>query len=216
MKQTTQWMLAGKRVIDHKSPKKTASILSRRYTGAMLIAFNKPYNVLCQFTDTETPARTTLADFGMPSDVYAAGRLDFDSEGMLLLSDDGARIAQISSPKFKWPKTYLVQVEGIPTDEQIKALAKGVKLNDGMTLPGQARALDTAPDWLWPRDPPVRQRKTVTDSFIELTIREGRNRQVRRMTAALGLPTLRLVRISVGPHNLKGLEPGKWRNEPES
>lgn len=182
----------------------------------MLIAFNKPYNVLCQFTDSETPARTTLADFGMPADVYAAGRLDFDSEGMLLLSDDGARIAQISSPKFKWPKTYLVQVEGVPTDEQIKALAKGVKLNDGMTLPGQARALETAPDWLWPRDPPVRHRKTVPDSFIELTIREGRNRQVRRMTAAVGLPTLRLVRISVGPHNLKGLEPGKWRVEGES
>ena len=182
----------------------------------MLIAFNKPYNVLCQFTDSETPARTTLADFGMPADVYAAGRLDFDSEGMLLLSDDGARIAQISSPKFKWPKTYLVQVEGIPSDEQIKALATGVKLNDGMTLPGQARALETAPDWLWPRDPPVRHRKTVPDSFIELTIREGRNRQVRRMTAAVGLPTLRLVRISVGPHNLKGLESGKWRVEGES
>ena len=182
----------------------------------MLIAFNKPYNVLCQFTDTETPARTTLADFGIPADVYAAGRLDFDSEGMLLLSDDGARIAQISSPKFKWPKTYLVQVEGVPTDEQIKALAKGVKLADGMTLPGQARALETAPDWLWPRTPPVRHRKTVPDSFIELTIREGRNRQVRRMTAAVGLPTLRLIRISVGPHNLKGLEPGKWRVEGES
>ena len=177
----------------------------------MLIAFNKPYNVLCQFTDSETPARTTLADFGMPADVYAAGRLDFDSEGMLLLSDDGARIAQISSPKFKWPKTYLVQVEGIPSDEQIKALAKGVKLNDGMTLPGQARALETAPDWLWPRDPPVRHRKTVPDSFIELTIREGRNRQVRRMTAAVGLPTLRLIRTAIGPYHLRDLPTGTWQ-----
>ena len=144
------------------------------------------------------------------------GRLDFDSEGLLLLTNDGDLAHRLTDPKFNHPKTYLVQVEGIPTDEQIKALAKGVKLNDGMTLPGQARTLETAPDWLWPRDPPVRHRKTVPDSFIELTIREGRNRQVRRMTAAVGLPTLRLIRISVGPHNLKGLEPGKWRIETES
>ncbi len=182
----------------------------------MLIAFNKPYNVLCQFTDSTEPARPTLAAYGFPANVYAAGRLDFDSEGMLLLSDDGARIAQISSPKFKWPKTYLVQVEGIPGVEQIKSLAKGIKLNDGMTLPGQARTLEQAPDWLWPRDPPIRQRKTVPDSFIELTIREGRNRQVRRMCAAVGLPCLRLIRISVGPHSLKGIMPGEWRQEIES
>jgi 23S rRNA pseudouridine2457 synthase len=180
----------------------------------MLIAFNKPYGVLCQFTDTATPPRPTLAGFGLPPDIYAAGRLDFDSEGMLLLSDDGARIAQISSPKFKWPKTYLVQVEGIPSAEQIAQLKQGITLNDGRTAPAEARCLEREPDWLWPRDPPIRLRKSVPDSFIEITIREGRNRQVRRMTAAVGLPTLRLVRISVGPHRLEGLKPGQWRREP--
>ncbi len=180
----------------------------------MLIAFNKPYGVLCQFTDSHEPPRPTLADFGLPPAVYAAGRLDADSEGLLLLSDDGARIAQVSSPKFKWPKTYLVQVEGIATDEQMKALRQGVSLNDGPSEPAKVARLDREPDWLWPRDPPVRFRKTVPDGFLELTIREGRNRQVRRMTAAVGLPTLRLVRISVGPHRLDGLAPGRWRTEP--
>jgi 23S rRNA pseudouridine2457 synthase len=180
----------------------------------MLIAFNKPYGVLSQFTDSHVPARPTLAGFGLPPDIYAAGRLDADSEGLLLLSDDGARIAQVSSPKFKWPKTYLVQVEGIPDDAQLDALRKGVNLNDGPTEPAKVARLDRVPDWLWPRDPPVRFRKTVPDGFIELTIREGRNRQVRRMTAAVGLPTLRLVRISVGPHRLDGLAPGAWRTEP--
>jgi 23S rRNA pseudouridine2457 synthase len=174
----------------------------------MLIAFNKPYGVLCQFTDGETPPRPTLAGFGLPPDIYAAGRLDFDSEGLLLLSDDGARIAQVSSPKFKWPKTYVVQVEGVATAEQI------VELKRGITLAAEARCLAHEPDWLWPRDPPVRHRKTVPDCFIEITIREGRNRQVRRMTAAVGLPTLRLVRISIGPHRLDGLKPGEWRKEP--
>lgn len=177
----------------------------------MLIAFNKPYGVLSQFTDGSVPARPTLSDFGLPKDVYAAGRLDFDSEGLLLLSDDGPRIAQISSPKFKWPKTYLVQVEGIADDEKIALLRAGVELNDGLTEPAKARALDTAPDWLWPRSPPVRLRKSVPDAYIELTIREGRNRQVRRMTAAVGLPTLRLVRLSIGPHRLDGLTPGQWK-----
>lgn len=181
----------------------------------MLIAFNKPYGVLCQFTDDTVPVRPTLAGFGLPSGIYAAGRLDQDSEGMLVLSDDGARIAQVSSPKFKWPKTYLVQVEGIPNAEQMTALCTGVALADGPTLPAQARALLGKPDWLWPRDPPVRFRKSVPDSFIELTIREGRNRQVRRMTAAVGLPTLRLVRISIGPYRLEGLPPGQWREEVE-
>ena len=180
----------------------------------MLIAFNKPYGVLSQFTDRSIPPRPTLADFDLPKDVYAAGRLDFDSEGLLLLSDDGPRIAQISSPKFKWPKTYLVQVEGVADDEKIAQLRAGVELNDGMTEPAKARRLDVSPDWLWPRDPPVRLRKSVPDAFIELTIREGRNRQVRRMTAAVGLPTLRLVRLSIGPHRLDGLAPGQWRNEP--
>ena len=179
----------------------------------MLIAFNKPYGVLSQFTDSHEPPRPTLAEFGLPPNVYAAGRLDADSEGLLLLSDDGARIAQVSSPKFKWPKTYLVQVEGLPSDAQIEALRQGVSLNDGLTLPAKVARLDHVPDWLWSRDPPVRFRKSVPDGFLELTIREGRNRQVRRMTAEVGLPTLRLVRISVGPHRLDGLAPGHWRNE---
>lgn len=177
----------------------------------MLIAFNKPYGVLSQFTDRSIPPRPTLADFGLPKDVYAAGRLDFDSEGLLLLCDDGARIAQISSPKFKWPKTYLVQVEGVADEEKILRLRQGVELTDGMTEPAKARALQTPPDWLWPRQPPIRVRKSVPDAFIELTIREGRNRQVRRMTAAVGLPTLRLVRLSIGPHRLDGLPLGQWR-----
>ena len=180
----------------------------------MLIAFNKPYGVLTQFTDRSEPPRPTLAGFGLPAGVYAAGRLDADSEGLLLLSDDGARIAQISSPKFKWPKTYLVQVEGVPEEAQMAQLRAGVTLNDGPTLPAQAHILANAPDWLWPRDPPVRFRKRVPDAWIELTIKEGRNRQVRRMCAAVGLPCLRLVRVSIGPHRLEGLPPGQWRPEP--
>ena len=177
----------------------------------MLIAFNKPYGVLTQFTDSAEPPRPTLAGFGLPPDVYAAGRLDQDSEGLLLLSDDGPLIARISSPKFHWPKTYLVQVEGDATDDQLVALRSGVKLADGPTRPAKAQRLIGAPDWLWPRQPPVRHRKTVPESWLEITVTEGRNRQVRRMTAAVGLPTLRLIRIAVGPHRLEGLPPGQWR-----
>jgi len=179
----------------------------------MLIAFNKPYGVLTQFTDQSMPPRRTLAEFGLPKDVYAAGRLDIDSEGLLLLSDDGARIAQISSPKFKWPKTYLVQVEGAADDSHLQPLRDGVTLKDGPTLSANARLLEAMPEWLWPRTPPVRFRKSVPESWLELTIKEGRNRQVRRMCAAVGLPCLRLIRISVGPHRLDGLQPGQWRNE---
>ncbi len=179
----------------------------------MLIAFNKPYGVLTQFTDQSMPPRRTLAEFGLPKDVYAAGRLDIDSEGLLLLSDDGARIAQISSPKFKWPKTYLVQVEGEANDSHLQPLRDGVALKDGPTLSANVRLLEAVPEWLWPRTPPVRFRKSVPESWLELTIKEGRNRQVRRMCAAVGLPCLRLVRISVGPHRLDGLQPGQWRNE---
>jgi 23S rRNA pseudouridine2457 synthase len=176
-----------------------------------MLVFNKPFGVLCQFTDGDTPPRPTLAGFGLPPKVYPAGRLDFDSEGLLLLSDDGARIAQVSSPKFKWPKTYVVQVEGEADDAQLQQLRDGVELNDGPTRPASVRRLEVSPDWLWPRKPPIRVRKTVPDSFLELTLREGRNRQVRRMSAAVGLPTLRLVRIAVGPYRLDGLGPGQWR-----
>jgi 23S rRNA pseudouridine2457 synthase len=176
----------------------------------MLIAFNKPFNVLCQFTDKSTPPRATLAGFGLPPRVYPAGRLDFDSEGLLLLTDHGTLAHRLTDPRHHAPKTYLAQVEGVPSEEQLEVLRHGMNLNDGPTRPAKARAVD-APDWLWPRDPPVRFRKTVPDSFIELTISEGRNRQVRRMTAAVGLPTLRLVRIAIGPHRLNDLMPGQFR-----
>ncbi len=176
----------------------------------MLIAFNKPFNVLCQFTDRSVPPRPTLAGFGLPPDVYPAGRLDHDSEGLLLLTDDGALAHRLTDPRHKQPKTYWVQVEGAPGAAQLDALRAGVELNDGRTRPARARRLDAAPA-LWPRDPPVRFRKTVPDAWLELVIGEGRNRQVRRMTAAVGLPTLRLVRVAMGPHALDGLAPGQWR-----
>lgn len=176
----------------------------------MLIAFNKPYGVLCQFTDRSVPPRRTLAEFGLPAGVYPAGRLDHDSEGLLLLSDDGALIHRITDPRHKLPKTYLVQVEGVPDDARLEALRSGVMLNDGITQPAKVHVLSSSPR-LWPRDPPVRFRKTVPDAWLELTIHEGRNRQVRRMTAAVGLPTLRLVRTRIAGRALDGLPPGAWR-----
>ena len=178
--------------------------------AAMLIAFNKPFNVLCQFTDRSDPPRRTLAEFGLPPDVYAAGRLDYDSEGLLLLTDDGALANRLTDPRHKQPKTYWAQVEGTPDDVQLTALRAGVVLNDGPTRPAQACLID-APASLWPRDPPVRYRKRVPDAWIEVTITEGRNRQVRRMTAAVGLPTLRLVRVAMGTTRLDHLAPGTWR-----
>ena len=174
----------------------------------VLIAFNKPYGVLCQFTDRSQPPRPTLAGFGLPPDVYAAGRLDHDSEGLLLLTDDGGLAHRLTDPRHKQPKTYWVQVEGDPQDQALSALRDGVELNDGRTLPATVERLD-APA-LWPRDPPVRFRKTVPDAWLAITIHEGRNRQVRRMTAAVGLPTLRLVRVAIGPYRLDGLMPGQW------
>ena len=175
-----------------------------------LILFNKPYGVLCQFTNEPTgPVRPTLADFIAVPGVYPAGRLDLDSEGLLLLTDDGRLQARIADPRFKMPKTYLAQVEGEPDDAALEPLRRGLRLKDGPTLPARAERIP-APE-LWPRDPPVRFRKTVPDSWISLTLREGRNRQVRRMTAAIGLPTLRLVRWSIGDWSLDGLQPGQWR-----
>ncbi|MFT3755454.1 MAG: pseudouridine synthase [Pseudoxanthomonas sp.] len=176
----------------------------------MLIAFNKPFNVLCQFTDHSVPPRRTLAEFGLPPEVYPAGRLDHDSEGLLLLTDDGKLAHKLTDPRHKQAKTYWVQVEGVPDATALQRLREGVVLNDGQTLPAQARLLE-APPALWPRDPPVRFRKTVPDAWLELTIREGRNRQVRRMTAAVGLPTLRLVRVAMGAQRLDDLQPGQWR-----
>lgn len=175
----------------------------------MLLAFNKPHGVLCQFTDRSVPARPTLAGFDLPPAVYPAGRLDHDSEGLLLLTDDGALAHRLTDPRHKLPKTYWVQVEGEPDDGQLARLREGVQLNDGPTRPAEARQID--PPQLWPRDPPVRFRKTVPDGWLEVVLREGRNRQVRRMTAAVGLPTLRLVRVAIGDHRLDGLAPGQWR-----
>lgn len=177
----------------------------------MLIALNKPYGVLCQFTCREVPARPTLAGFALPADVYPAGRLDHDSEGLLLLSDDGALIHRVTDPRHKLPKTYWVQVEGSPEEHQLQSLREGVLLKDGPSRPALARALPGEPAGLWPRDPPVRFRKRVPDAWLEIVLREGRNRQVRRMTAAVGLPTLRLVRARIGSWALDGLAPGRWR-----
>ncbi|RAO74878.1 pseudouridine synthase [Dyella jiangningensis] len=174
----------------------------------MLIALNKPYGVLCQFRDPD--GRPTLADYVRQKDVYAAGRLDHDSEGLLLLTDDGALAHKLTDPKHKQPKTYLVQVDGQITDEAVAALRRGVTLNDGPTLPASAEQA-VEPEWLWPRDPPVRFRKLIPTSWLRITLREGRNRQVRRMTAAVGFPTLRLIRERIGAYALDGLAPGETR-----
>ncbi|MGY6552268.1 MAG: pseudouridine synthase [Erythrobacter sp.] len=176
----------------------------------VLIRFNKPFGVLSQFTDHSAPApRATLSDFVAVPGAYPAGRLDRDSEGLLLLTDDGALQARIADPRFKLPKTYLVQVEGIPDEAALDQLRGGITLKDGPTRPAQVAVID-APD-LWPRDPPVRYRKSVPDQWLRLTIKEGRNRQVRRMTAAIGHPTLRLVRWSIGEWDLRDLAPGQWQ-----
>lgn len=175
-----------------------------------IILFNKPFGVLSQFTDErQGPPRPTLAAFIDAPGFYPAGRLDHDSEGLMVLCDDGRMQARIADPRFKLAKTYLVQVEGEPDEAALDALRRGVSLKDGQTRPATADRI--ADPMLWPRDPPIRARKTVPDSWLRLTIAEGRNRQVRRMTAAVGHPTLRLVRWSVGEWSLDGLAPGEWR-----
>ncbi len=177
---------------------------------SQLILFNKPFDVLCQFTDGE--GRKTLADYISVPGVYAAGRLDRDSEGLLLLTDDGRLQHKIANPKHKMSKTYWVQVEGVPTDQDLQALREGVMLKDGMTRPAEAELMEE-PAMLWERVPPIRVRKSIPDSWIELTIKEGKNRQVRRMTAAIGFPTLRLVRYRVGSWTLDGLSVGEFKQD---
>ena len=174
-----------------------------------MICFNKPYGVLSQFT-AEGRWRG-LKDFIDIPNVYAAGRLDADSEGLLLLTDDGQAQARIADPRFKMEKTYWVQVDGVPDEAALAALCQGVLLKDGPTLPARARTIDPPPG-LWDRDPPIRVRQNKPTSWLELVISEGRNRQVRRMTAAVGLPTLRLIRAAIGPYALDGLLPGCWRD----
>ena len=176
-----------------------------------LILFNKPFGVLSQFTDRGDEAtRQTLSDYIDMPGVYPAGRLDRDSEGLLLLTSDGKLQARISDPKYKTAKSYLAQVEGEPQEDGLDQLRRGIRLKDGMSLPAEAERV-AEPD-LWPRDPPIRIRKTVPDCWLKLTIREGRNRQVRRMTAAIGHPTLRLVRWRIGDWSVDGLQPGEWRS----
>ncbi len=172
-----------------------------------VVKFWKPYGVLPQFTDPE--GRPTLADFIPLSNIYPAGRLDFDSEGLMILTDDGILNARLTQPRFRHPKTYLVQVEKIPDSRALQSLRTGVELNDGMTLPTKVKLLDTEPI-LPPRSKPVRERKAIPTAWLSMTLTEGRNRQVRRMTAAVGHPTLRLVRWASGPVTLDGLEEGRW------
>jgi 23S rRNA pseudouridine2457 synthase len=176
----------------------------------MLIAFNKPYGVLSQFTP-DHPGQRTLAEFGFPKGVFPIGRLDQDSEGLLLLGNEPALVSRLLEPSKGHPRTYHVQVEGLPTAEALRRLAAGgLDLKGHRTLPCRARRLDPAPEFP-PRDPPVRFRKSVPDCWLEMTLTEGKNRQVRRMTAAVGHPTLRLVRVRIGGLGLEGLEPGTWR-----
>jgi 23S rRNA pseudouridine2457 synthase len=185
------------------------------YPFSLLIAFNKPWGVLCQFSDKSEAdqRRPTLADFVSVPGVYPAGRLDRDSEGLLLLTDDGKLQNRIADPRHRSEKRYLVQVEGVPNAAQLSQLSAGVRLKDGLAHASDVELVPRQPSWLWRRDPPIRERKNIPVAWLALTLTEGRNRQVRRMTAAVGLPTLRLVRTSIGQCNLNGLEPGKWREE---
>lgn len=189
-----------------EKPRHASRLIPHPSFTPRLIRFNKPYEVMCQFTDPQD--RRTLADYIPIKDVYAAGRLDFDSEGLVILTDDGRLQHQIAEPQYKLAKIYWAQVEGIPTEAAIRQLQQGVTLKDGKTRPAKVRLLE--PPAIWPRTPPIRYRANIPTSWLELIITEGRNRQVRRMTAAVGFPTLRLVRTAVGDWHLGDLQPGQW------
>jgi 23S rRNA pseudouridine2457 synthase len=176
---------------------------------ARVILFNKPFGVLPQFTGE--PGQHTLKEFIDIPDVYAAGRLDADSEGLLVLTNDGALQARLADPRHRQPKTYWVQVEGVPTEDALDRLRRGVSLKDGPTRPAEVKPI-AEPPALWPRDPPIRTRRHIPTAWLEMSLTEGKNRQVRRMTAAVGFPTLRLIRQRVGPWSLGGLAPGSWRD----
>jgi len=197
-----------KPVAKRRHRQKSGQVSRPRPSRSEVVLLNKPMNVLCQFTGN--PGEATLADFVPVKDVYPAGRLDKDSEGLVVLTNDGRLQAKISSPKFKQSKVYYVLVEGEPTEEQLCILRAGLELNDGLTLPIEA-GIVPEPEWLWPRTPPVRVRKTIRDTWLRLTLKEGRNRQVRRMTAAIGHPTLRLIRYQVGEWTIANLACGEYR-----
>lgn len=182
---------------------------TRAQTVSRILLFNKPFGVLSQFTTEQ--GQPTLADYIKVPHVYAAGRLDADSEGLLLLTDDGALQNRLADPRHKQPKTYFVQIEGMPQEQALAQLERGVELDGRMTLPCTTRIIEE-PAWLWPRNPPVRFRKTIPTTWLEIVLTEGRNRQVRRMTAKVGLPTLRLVRWAIGEWTLEGLASGEWRD----
>lgn len=194
--------------MSHKQSKRYTKASTTTKKSSRLLVLNKPYGVLTQFSDDQ--GRVTLADYVPVKEVYPAGRLDRDSEGLLLLTNDGRLQARIAEPRYGMRKTYWAQVEGVATEPQLQQLRQGVLLKDGMTQPAQAILIDEPA--LWSRTPPIRYRASIPTSWLSITISEGKNRQVRRMTAAVGLPTLRLVRVQVGEWQLQGLQPGEWRD----